>query len=107
MDCGFSILETDPFGQPNFGGGMPFFGGGGGGFRRELDEDTLRQIADMTGGTYYAATSAGELQNVFQNLPTYLVVARETIEISALFTALAVLLIIVALMLSLLWHPLG
>ena len=107
MDCGFSILETDPFGAPNFGGGAPFFGGGGGGFRRELDEDTLRQIADMTGGTYYAATSAGELQNVFRKLPTYLVVSRETIEISAFFTALAVLLIIIALILSLLWHPLG
>jgi Ca-activated chloride channel family protein len=105
MDCGFSI--DDPFGSQNFGGGAPFFGGGGGGFRRELDEDTLRQIADMTGGTYYAATSAGELQNVFQNLPSYLVVSRETIEISAFFTALAVLLIIIALILSLLWHPLG
>jgi Ca-activated chloride channel family protein len=105
MDCGFSSLETDPFGGFGFGG-APFFGGGGG-FRRELDETTLKQIASMTGGTYYAATSADELQNVFQNLPTYLVVSRETIEISALFTGLAVLLMILALIFSFLWHPVG
>jgi len=106
MDCGFSVFESDPFSLPGLGQGMPFFGGGGG-FRRELDEVTLKQIADMTGGTYYAATSAGELQNVFENLPTYLVVSRETIEISALFTALAVSFMLLALILSFLWHPLG
>ena len=107
MDCGPSGLEFDPFGGPGFGGGGSFFGGGGGGFRRELDEVTLKQIADMTGGTYYAATSAGELQDVFRNLPTYLVVSRETIEISALFSGLAVLLMVLALILSFYWHPLG
>jgi hypothetical protein len=53
-----------------------------------------------------AATSSGELQNVFQNLPTYLVVSRETIEISVIFNAIAVFLMIVAVLLSLLWHPL-
>ena len=110
MDCGFSFLEgSDPGGNNLFGGGgLPFFGGGGGGsggFRRELDEATLIQIADMTGGEYYAATSAGELQNVFQNLPTYLVVTRETIEVSVFFNALALLLIILAVFLSLRWNP--
>lgn len=108
MDCGASVFENDPFNVPGLGQGIPFFGGGGGGgFRRELDETTLKAIADMTGGTYYAATSAGELQNVFQNLPTYLVVSRETIEISVLFSALAVFFMFLALILSFLWHPLG
>ena len=43
-------------GQPRgrAGGG----GGGGGGFRRGIDEDTLRQVADLTGGTYHPAESA-------------------------------------------------
>ena len=80
-------------------------GGGGGGFRRELDEVTLKQVAEMTGGAYYAATSARELQNVFRNLPTYLVVTRETTEISAFFNALGALLILVAIFLSLRWNP--
>src|SRR5215208_1550542 len=44
MNCG----DGDLFG---FGGfGSPFGGGGGGGFRREIDEETLKQVADMTGG---------------------------------------------------------
>jgi Ca-activated chloride channel family protein len=104
MNCG-DFQEFDQFGGgQGFGFGSPFAGGGG--FRRELDEETLKQIADMTGGSYYAATSAGELQNVFQNLPTYLVTTRETIEISAFFTTIAALLLMAAIILSFFWHPL-
>ena len=104
MNCG----DGDLFG---FGGGFgspfdQFGGGGGGGFRREIDEDTLRQIADLTGGEYYAATSASELLDVFRNLPTYVVATRETTEISVFFTAFAVLMTIIALALALRWHPL-
>ena len=102
MNCG----DGDLFG---FGGfGSPFGGGfgGGGGFRREIDEETLTQIAEMTGGEYYVATSASELIEVFQNLPTYVVATRETTEISVLFTAFAVLIAILAFVLALRWHPL-
>ena len=105
MNCGYQIQENESFGGGG-GFGNPF-GGGGGGFRREIDEETLTSIADMTGGTYYAATSAGELQDVFQNLPTYLVSTRQTIEISAYFTALATLLAIVAMILSFRLYPLA
>lgn len=103
MNCG------DQFNEGQFG--LPGFGfeprGGGGGFRREIDEETLTQIADLTDGTYYAATSAAELQDVFRNLPTYLVATRETIEISVFFTAVAALLILMAMILSFLWHPIS
>ncbi len=103
MDCGNQFQGEDPFG----GGGFSQFGGGGGGFRRDIDEVTLRQIADLTGGTYYAATSAGELQEVLQNLPTYLVTTRETIEISVFFVALGALIMILAMIISFLRHPLS
>ena len=106
MNCGYQIQESDPFGGGG-GFGNPFGGGGGGGFRREIDEETLTAIADMTGGTYYAAMSAGELADVFQNLPTYLVATRETIEISAFFTAFATLLAILAMLLSFRLYPLS
>ena len=104
MNCG----DGDLFG---FGGGFgspfdQFGGGGGGGFRREIDEETLQQIADLTGGEYYSATSASELLEVFRNLPTYVVATRETTEISVFFTAFAVLMAILALVLALRWHPL-
>ncbi|HEV2664790.1 MAG TPA: hypothetical protein VG324_07760, partial [Blastocatellia bacterium] len=98
--CGFQFQATDPFGASPFGGG-------GGGFRREIDEETLMMIAETTSGKYYAATSSGELENVFQNLPTHLTVTRETIEVGALFTAFAALLAVLAMILSFRWHPLG
>jgi len=103
MNCGYQIQETEQFGG---GFGNPF-GGGGGGFRREIDEETLTAIADMTGATYYAATSAGELQDVFQNLPTYLVATRQTIEITAFFTVIATLMAVLAMILSLRLYPLA
>ena len=101
MDCGNQFQGEDPFG----GGGFSQFGGGGGGFRRDIDEVTLKQIADLTGGEYYAATSAGELQDVFQNLPTYVITTRETTEISVFFAALGALFMIIAMIVSFLRHP--
>jgi len=102
MDCG---ADLDPFGggPP---GGFGFGGGGGGNFRRGIDEETLIQIADMTGGTYYSAESADELQEVFRNLPTYLITSHETTEISVVFVALGALLVALAIALSLIWQPL-
>ena len=60
----------------------------------------------MTGGIYYSATSAGELQNVFRNPPTYLITKHEITEISVAFAALGALLAAIAVVLSLIWHPL-
>lgn len=78
----------------------------GGGFRRGIDEETLKEIAAMTGGEYYSAESANELTSVFQNLPTYLITKNEILELSVIFTALGALLAMIAVGLSLLWNPL-
>ena len=91
-----------PFQGNFFGGGF----GGGGFFRRGIDEQTLTQIADLTGGKYYQAKSASELNNVFKSLPTYLITKHETMEISVIFTGLGALLAAAAILLSMLWHPL-
>ena len=94
-------------GSPDFGGGPQ--GGGprqGGGFRRGIDEETLKQIASMSDGKYYAASSANELLDVFQNLPTYLITISEVTEISFIFAALGALLVAVSMALSLRWQPL-
>ena len=61
------------------------------GSARGIDEETLKKIADMTGGEYYSATSASELQDVFQNLPTYLITKHEITEISCPFRGLGAL----------------
>jgi Ca-activated chloride channel family protein len=105
--------ENTVFGGPScysdFGGGGFQFGGGGGGgggFRRRIDEETLKQIADLTGGEYYAATSASELQDVFQGLPAHYALREETMEISVIFTAIGAFFAAFAILLALLWHPL-
>ncbi len=92
------------------GGGNGGFGGGGGGggrgFRTGIDETTLKQIAAMTGGAYHPAESAGELQAVFNGLPTYLITKHEIMEISVAFAALGAVLVAAAVTLALAWHPL-
>jgi Ca-activated chloride channel homolog len=105
MDCG-DDFSRDPF---FFGGGGFQFGPSGNSrdFRLQIDEETLKQIADITGGTYYYASSATELADVFQNLPSLVIATRETIEISAFFTAFAAIVILIAMFLSFRWHPLG
>jgi Ca-activated chloride channel family protein len=106
MDCGDQFQENDFFGSGG-GFGQGFGLGFGGGFRREIDDTTLKQIADLTGGKYYTAASSGELANIFKSIPTYVVTIRQTTEISAFFTAFAALMAIVALFLSMRWNPMS
>ena len=106
-----SCQSSDPSGLGGFGGfggGFGSFGGGGGGgnFTRGIDETALRQIASITGGSYYPASSALQLENVFQRLPTSLIAKHETSELSVVFTVLAGLLALLAVILSFAWHPL-
>lgn len=104
MNCGVSSpYQLDPF--------SPFFGGGGGGggsgfFRRDIDEDTLIMVAEMTGGAYYSAESSTELRDVYENLPIHFMTVTETMEISALFAAIAAALVMLAIVLSIIWNPL-
>ena len=69
-------------------------------------EFLVKRIADMTGGAYFTAESATELEEVFRSLPTYLITREETTEISVLFAAAGALLVILAVILAQLWHPL-
>ena len=100
--CGPQFVGREP-GSGGFGGG----GGGGfsGGFRRGIDEETLKQVAQLTDGAYYSAESATELANVFQSLPTHLITRYETTEISAFFAAGGALLAALAMLLSMRWSP--
>jgi Ca-activated chloride channel family protein len=89
------------------GGGAAGGGGGGGGnFRRGIDEATLQKIADMTGAKYYPAENASQLQSVFQNLPTNLILKHETTEVSFVFVGLGGLLAALAFLLGKVWRPL-
>lgn len=101
--CPDQYLGNEPFGGGQSGGNQ---GGGGGGFRRGIDEETLKGVAKITGGEYYPAESADELQKVFSKLPTYLITKHEVIEISVVFAAFGAFFAALAIFLSMLWHPL-
>ena len=103
--CRRRLIGNEP-GAGNFGnfGGQGGFGGGG--FRRGIDEDTLRAVADLTGGTYSPAGSAAELQAVFESLPTTIVTKAETVELSVVFVAVGAAFAAVGLLLARAWRPL-
>jgi Ca-activated chloride channel family protein len=106
--CAQQFLGREPLFGPGFGvgGGGVGPGTGTGGFRRGIDEDTLKKVADVTGGQYYPAESAGELQQVFDKLPTYLIVKHEVTELSAVFMVLGALLVAGSVFLGRAWRPL-
>jgi Ca-activated chloride channel family protein len=108
--CGAQFVGSEPgdsgqvFNDPGFGGGG--FGGSSGGPRRAIDEETLTAVAEATGGEYYLAENAQQLNEVFAELPTDLIVAHEVVEISVAFTAVAVVLVGLAILLGQAWRPL-
>jgi Ca-activated chloride channel family protein len=71
--------------------------------RTRLDEATLKQIAELTGGQYYNASNEKDLRAVYENLSTQLVFREQKTEITALLTAIAAVLSMVAAGLSLFW----
>lgn len=75
------------------------------GFRvhSRLDEPSLRAIADITGGTYYAARDPAELEGIYRNIETRLVLRPEATEVTSLFAGAAVLLLTIAGLAGLRW----
>ena len=71
--------------------------------RVRLDEDTLKNIANMTHADYFYAGTAADLKKVYQGLSTRLIVEKKETEISALFAVLGALLVLVAAGLSVWW----
>jgi Ca-activated chloride channel homolog len=78
-------------------------GFGGWSMRVQLDEDTLRQVAELTRGRYFHAGSASDLNQVYRSLTSQLVMETEKTEITAFFAGGAGLLMLLAALLSLLW----
>jgi Ca-activated chloride channel homolog len=89
------------------GGGGPgggFGGRGGGRNPRVIDEGSLREVAEITGGQYYKAENADQLQEALGDLPSQVVVARKHVDIASWFAGAGGLLVAVALGLSLWWN---
>ena len=113
----YTVALGTPGGTLTFGpgGGPAADGGGGGGYPGGLfggrrvpvppDPDTLRAIADRTGGQFFAAQSAKSLQSAYQKLGSSLGRKPGKSEITYVFLAAAALLLVAAGLLSALWSP--
>jgi Ca-activated chloride channel family protein len=86
------------------GGPRGGFGGGAGRNPRVIDEATLQAVAEITGGQYYTAESADQLQRALDDLPSQVTVVRKHVDIASWFAGAGGLLVAVAVGLSLWWN---
>jgi Ca-activated chloride channel family protein len=68
-----------------------------------LDGDLLAEIASVTDGRYYEAADSATLTEIYENIDLELKTETEGTEITAIFTAVGSLLLVLAASLSLLW----
>jgi Ca-activated chloride channel family protein len=77
--------------------------GEGWSIRVRLDEDALKVIADMTRAEYFFAGNAPDLKKIYEGLNSKLVMEKKETEITALFTSVAAMFVLLGAVLSLLW----
>ena len=77
--------------------------GEGWSMRVRLDEETLKQIANLTGAEYFYAGTAVDLKKIYQSLNSRFVLEKKETEITAIFAATAALTVLLSALLSLLW----
>jgi Ca-activated chloride channel family protein len=71
--------------------------------RSRLDEETLQQISQLTGGTYYNATNEEELSTIYDSINPQLVIKPQKTEVTSLFAGAGIIILMIGGTLSLLW----
>ena len=92
-------IYTVGIGTPN----GEILGSEGWSMRVRLDEETLKQIANVTRGDYFYAGTAKDLKKIYENMNTRMVMETKEMEVSSLFSGAAALLALLAALLSMLW----
>ena len=77
--------------------------GEGWSMRVRLDEETLKQIANLTGAEYFYAGTAVDLKKIYQSLNSRFVMEKKETEITAFFAAAGALTVLLSGLLSMLW----
>ncbi len=71
--------------------------------RVRLDEDSLKQIANVTRGEYFYAGTATDLKNIYKSMNSKMELTKQQTEITALFVAGAMVFVVIGAGLSLMW----
>ncbi len=71
--------------------------------RVSLDEEVLKTVARQTGAQYFRAGTETDLREIYEKLSTRLVMETQKTELTALAAAAAIVLLLAAGTLSLLW----
>jgi Ca-activated chloride channel homolog len=69
----------------------------------QLNEAVLKNISQITGGTYYNAQDEQDLRSIYQNLSLQFIVKPEKTEVTSLFAGASILLLLMGGVFSLLW----
>ena len=72
-------------------------------FFARVDEEALQKVAETTGAEFFRATNASDLATIYQHLSSKFTLERRDTEITALLAALAGVLTLLALCLSMRW----
>ncbi len=72
-------------------------------FRVQLDEPSLKKIAQNTAASYYKADNEGDLVRIYQALSVRLTMGRDLTEVTAIFTGIAMAILLIGATLSLAW----
>jgi Ca-activated chloride channel family protein len=99
------VCTAAQLGGRGFEGRGGIAGGGAVGGRNYLvaDEATLQQVADVTGGEYFAAADADRLQRVLEDLPRTVQTQHREIEVSVWLAGLAALLLLASVWAAARW----
>lgn len=97
--------SADQMGGSGFVNTAPNIFGGGNRPNNFLvaDEPALKQVAAVTGGTYFSAQGAGQLQDVLDDLPRHVKLQKQDLEVSVVLVGLGALLLLGALWAAARW----
>jgi Ca-activated chloride channel family protein len=101
MVCTAQQLGGNTFENP----GRGFAGGGLGGTGSPLiaDEPALRQVASITGGTFFAASDAEQLNDALGDLPRHVQMQKREVELSVWLGALGAVLVLLSIGAAVRW----
>ena len=69
----------------------------------QLDEATLQQISQLTGGSYYNAQSTQDLRKIYDNINPRVVITPQKTEVTSVFAGASILIMLIGGVFSLLW----